>query len=76
MVEVPLKILLDHGANIEAKDNGGWTPLMHAARNRGSVTVKILLDHGANIEAKNNEYRTAAWYAVEEGHSVVELSER
>ncbi len=57
--------LLDRGANIEAKDTYGRTPLMFAAKYGKTETVKLLMDRGANIEAKNNMGRTplmiAAW---------------
>ena len=47
--------LLNRGANIEAKDNVGQTPLMIAAVWGDAETVTLLLDHEADIEAKNNE---------------------
>ncbi|GBO32683.1 Tankyrase-1, partial [Araneus ventricosus] len=44
--------LLDMGANIEAQNNRGWTPLCLASQ-KGSLDIaKLLLDRGANIEAK------------------------
>ena len=43
-----INILLDHGANIEARDNKGYTPLHYAASNGHQATVALLLERGAN----------------------------
>ena len=46
-----LKSLLENGANIEATDILGQTPL-HAASKSGKIeSLKFLLEKGANIEA-------------------------
>jgi ankyrin repeat protein len=43
------RLLLDHGADANARSNDMRTPLMIAARRPGNVsTVKLLLEHGAN----------------------------
>jgi ankyrin repeat protein len=43
------RLLLDHGADANARSNDMRTPLMIAARRPGNTsTVKLLLDHGAN----------------------------
>lgn len=47
--------LLENGANVNAKDSEGWTPLMYAVRYQNNTQlVKLLLDHGANVDIKNN----------------------
>ncbi len=50
-------LLLDRGANIEAKGRYEWTPLHWTALNSGSpeaaAMATLLLDRGANIEAKS-----------------------
>jgi ankyrin repeat protein len=47
------RLLIDKGADIEAKDREGWTPL-HWAAQRGHIeVVRLLCDHGADIEAVN-----------------------
>src|SRR5215471_16087254 len=43
------KVLVDHGADINARSNDFRTPLMIAAIRQGNAAVvKLLLDHGAN----------------------------
>ncbi|CAH1798924.1 unnamed protein product [Owenia fusiformis] len=54
------KLLLDHGANVNAVNNNGKTALMYAASVNDSVEcVNLLIAHGANIDAKDNDGTTA-----------------
>ena len=62
-------LLLDHDADIEAKDNKEWTALMHAAWGGHTETVALLLDRGADIEAENISGHTALVQAVLGGHT-------
>lgn len=65
------KLLLDKGANIEAKakDKWGGTALIYAAMYGNADVVKLLLDKGANIEAKDNNGETALFWAAESGYA-------
>ncbi|KXJ87332.1 hypothetical protein Micbo1qcDRAFT_167687, partial [Microdochium bolleyi] len=44
------KLLLTKGADIEARDNRGWTPLMHAVAEHSAKGVEFLIEHGAQFE--------------------------
>lgn len=60
--------LLDHGADIDAHDDKGWTPLIFAvARKRIDVVAK-LIDRGADMDARNSDGYTALMFAVTGGH--------
>jgi len=45
------KLLLTSGADVNAVDGGGTTPLHWAARNCPPDIVKLLIDRGANVKA-------------------------
>ena len=44
--------LIQNGANIEARDSDGWTPLHIAAVNLSYTKMNFLLQNGADLEAK------------------------
>ncbi len=53
--EWQLKLLINSGADINAKDKDGWTALMYAVRyQEGVQTVSLLLNADADVKAKNN----------------------
>jgi ankyrin repeat protein len=49
-----VKLLIDHGATIDCRDNEGKTPLIHACTDAFPETVEILLDAGADVNAKES----------------------
>jgi uncharacterized protein len=53
------RLLLRKGANIEARDQDGNTPLISAAGNGETAVVKLLLENGADAEATDSAGRTA-----------------
>jgi ankyrin repeat protein len=70
-----LRLLLDHGADINAaRKDHGQTPL-HRASTYGTVEfVRLLLDYGADVEANNNNGETALQVAATWGYDeIVEL---
>lgn len=63
--------LLEVGADVNAVQNGGLTPLMGAAQNGNAELVRLLLSHGAQAGTVNEEGLSAADLAQEEGHGEV-----
>jgi ankyrin repeat protein len=53
------RLLLEHGATLEARDEEGDTPLIRAASFGGTNVVKVLLAKGANVDARDNRGMTA-----------------
>lgn len=64
-------ILLANGANIEAKDSDGRTPLLVAAREGCCQMMLLLLENGANIEATGPFNRTSIFVASATGNQVL-----
>ena len=64
-----IKILLEAGANIEAKDNKGRTPLDFAFERRALPGVKVLLDNGANISLTDTEMHDFLFDIIKEGNA-------
>src|SRR3974390_751061 len=49
-----IKVLLDHGADVNAKETQrGTTPLMWAADEGHAAAIKVLIEHGADIKAQS-----------------------
>jgi ankyrin repeat protein len=62
------------GANIEAKDQSGSTPLMIAVGNADAAMVKFLLDRGASVDTRNTHGANVLMEAAQMGHvSIIEL---
>ena len=66
-----VKYLLEKGADIEAKDKMGRTPLITAARERGGIeTIRLLVEKGAAVnavdDAKDSALYLAAWRGFED----------
>ena len=60
------KLLIDNGADVNAKDNQGNTPF-HNACNYGSYKIaSLLLRHGANPHMRNNKDESA--YGIVQDH--------
>ena len=59
--------LLDHKAEVDARDDNGMTPLLVAALSGHREIAALLLDHGADREARDSAggatplYQAAAW---------------
>jgi ankyrin repeat protein len=58
------KVLIDHNAPLNAKDENGITALMFAALSGKPKMVLLLIGHGADVHAKDNIGRTPFMYAA------------
>jgi ankyrin repeat protein len=64
--------LLEHKANIDAKDKDGVTVLHWAAKNGHKAVVKLLLEHKADVNVKETSCGlTALHWAAKNGHKAV-----
>jgi ankyrin repeat protein len=63
--------LLNSGADINAKDQREWTPLLWAVSRGQTKVVKLLLDKGADVNAKGEHGWTPLMEAANRGHSEV-----
>jgi hypothetical protein len=57
-----------HAADLEVKDDDGYTPLLLAAVNGDEAVVKQLLEKGADLESKDDDGRTPLLRAARSGH--------
>ncbi len=60
-----VKELLASGADVNAQDQRGWTPLMHASKSlkANAEVVRTLIAAGADVNARDNAGRTALIWA-------------
>ena len=63
--------LLAHGADANATNRDGRTPLMQAAEHGRGDVVSVLLAHGVDIDAVDRYGNTAIKLAERAGHSLV-----
>lgn len=66
-----VRLLLEHGAPPNARQEKGWVPLHAAAQNGDRAMVELLLKHGADPKLANDEGKTAAMVAREKGHAEI-----
>ena len=63
------KLLIDKGAEIDARTNEGTSALMVASSGGYTKIVELLVNAGANAKIKNNMGYTAEMYAKERGYT-------
>ena len=59
------RVLIAHGANVNARAASGHVPLHEAAANGNVELVKLLIDSGADANAKTDDGKTPLDFAIE-----------
>lgn len=67
-----VKKLIYYGANVNAKNRLGITPLMLATERGDCCIIRMLLEAGADIDAQNIFGKTALNLANEENHKMID----
>jgi ankyrin repeat protein len=65
------RLLLEYGADVNARRNDLFTPLHVAARYGRVELARMLLEHGANVAAEDEDGKTASEYASEMGRKEI-----
>jgi hypothetical protein len=63
-----VKMLAESGANLNVKDEEGYTPLMWAAQHGNTRVAAYLIEHGANLNPMDRGGYTPLMWAAQEGH--------
>jgi uncharacterized protein len=68
-----VRMLLEHGADPNIREQGGYTPLHAAAQNGDDDMIRLLLYGGADLTIASNNGKTALDLALEAGHEKATL---
>jgi ankyrin repeat protein len=68
-VHEAMKLLINKGADVNAKDNNGKTVTMYAVVD--AEAMRILIENGANLNASDNKGKTVLTYAKEMAKEMV-----
>ena len=62
-----VRVLLEHGADSEARDKNDWSPLERASTRGYVEIVHVLIEYGADPNARDKGRRTPLYLASKEG---------
>lgn len=72
-----IKLLIDFGADVNARQHGGWTPLHAACQNGDAAIAQMLLENGADPAARAENNQSCFDLALTRGHqAIVDLLEK
>lgn len=66
-----VRLLIAHGADVDARQDGDWAPLHQAAFAGNLPLVELLLDAGADLHARAADGSTPLDKAIERSHDAV-----
>jgi cytohesin len=58
------RVLLEHGADTESRDNDTYSPLERASEEGHTEIVQVLLEHGADVKAVDDEVNVMALHST------------
>ncbi|MGA2182615.1 MAG: ankyrin repeat domain-containing protein [Bryobacteraceae bacterium] len=71
------RALLEHGADVNAPQEAGWTPLHGAAQNGNAELIQLLIAAGATVSTRADNGQTPADLALTRGHqAAVDILEK
>jgi ankyrin repeat protein len=65
------KLLLDHGANVNARQYGGWTPLHAAAQNGDILFARMLVEASADVNVRADNQQRPLDLALTKGQQAM-----
>ena len=65
------KLLLDAGANVNARQHGGWTPLHSVAQNGDVEFARVLTEAGADVNVRADNQQRPLDLALTQGHQAM-----
>ena len=65
------RLLISHGADVNARQINNFTAMHNAAQNGQIEMAALLLAHGAEINARSQDGRTPLAFALEKDHTVM-----
>ena len=66
-----VRLLLEHGADPNSRQHGGWVPIHSAAQNGDLAIVELLMQRGADPTLANDTGVTALKLAQDKGHTAL-----